>query len=267
LSFLVSYGVIASATIFFRRHLFVTLAKLIKNSVGGGLILISLSIASGVQAATITVAGTSDPWLAGMPDGSTASFGAVAPTHSPVQVSGLSLIPGQTLNFSASGGVSHNPLTSLNDPDGGSFFSHLSGSENGISDITAPLNSLLGVFLDNSQPDLTLAPGSLNFYSIGLNFSSLAPQVKQVFFIGDGLTGTNSGAVQNFIVPTNATRLFLGTMDIFEWNNNIGSFSVTVQAVPEPSTIFGLGVLGFGAFFKHNLAKSKKSNQQDKQTS
>ncbi|CCI18634.1 conserved hypothetical protein [Microcystis aeruginosa PCC 9807] len=200
-----------------------------------------------------------------MPDGSTASFGDVAPAHSPVQVLGLSLIPGQTLNFSVTGAVSNTPFLPppTATPDGGSFFSHLPGSENGISDITAPLNSLVGVFLDNSQPDLTPAPAALDFSSIGLNFSSLAPQVKQVFFIGDGLTGTNSGAVQNFIVPTGATRLFLGTMDIFEWNNNTGSFSVTVQAVPEPSTIFGLGILGLGAFFKHNLAKSKKSNKQD----
>lgn len=229
------------------------------------MILISLSVASGVQAATITVAGESNPWLAGMPNGSTASFTDAAPAQSPVQVSGLSLIPGQTLNFSVTGAVSNTPFLPppTATPDGGSFISHSPGSQNGISDITAPINSLVGVFLDNSQPDSTSAPAALNFSSIGLNFSSLAPQLKQVFFIGDGLTGTGTGAVQNFIVPTGATRLFLGPMDGFGWKGNTGSFSVTVQAVPEPSTIFGLGILGFGAFFKHNLAKSNKSNKQD----
>jgi hypothetical protein len=227
-------------------------------------ILISLSVASGVQAATITVAGESNPWLAGMPNGSTASFTDVAPDQSPVQVLGLSLIPGQTLNFSVTGAVSNTPFLPppTATPDGEVFISHSPGSQNGISDITAPINSLVGVFLDNSQPDSTPAPAALNFSSIGLNFSSLAPQVKQVFFIGDGLTGTGSGAVQNFIVPTGATRLFLGPLDFGTFNNS-GSFTVTVQAVPEPSTIFGLGVLGFGAFFKHNLAKSNKSNKQD----
>ena len=198
-----------------------------------------------------------------MPNGTTLD-GDTAPNQSPVQLSGLSLIPGQTLNFSVTGAVSNTPFLPppTATPDGTTQFLNY-GPNFGISKINAPLNSLLGVFLDNSQPDSTPAPASLDFSAIGLNFSSLAPQVKQVFFIGDGLTGTGSGAVQNFIVPAGATRLFLGPQDFGTFNNS-GSFTVTVQAVPEPSTIFGLGILGFGAFFKHNLAKSKKSNKQDK---
>src|ERR1700720_24062 len=42
------------------------------------------------------------------------------------------------------------------------------------------------------------------------------------------LPGTGSGSIQNFIIPTGATRLFLGTMDGYGWYNNIGSFGVTV---------------------------------------
>jgi hypothetical protein len=34
-------------------------------------------------------------------------------------------------------------------------------------------------------------------------------------------------------------------------------------SVPEPSTIFGLGASGFGAFFKRKLAKVKESNKTD----
>ncbi|MGV2390090.1 MAG UNVERIFIED_CONTAM: PEP-CTERM sorting domain-containing protein [Microcystis novacekii LVE1205-3] len=134
----------------------------------------------------------------------------------------------------------------------------------GISRINAPLNSLLGVFLDNSQPDLTPAPAPLDFSAIGLNFFVSSTSYGKFSYIGDGLTGTGSGAVQDFIVPTGATRLFLGQMDGLGWKGNTGSFTVTVQAVPEPSTVFGLGVLGLGAFFQYNLAKSKKSNKQDK---
>jgi hypothetical protein len=51
-----------------------------------------------------------------------------------------------------------------------------------------------------------------------------------VFFIGDGRTGSGTGAVQQFIVPAGATRLFLGTVDGFGWNTNSGAFSVQVNA-------------------------------------
>ncbi|MCZ8227016.1 MAG: PEP-CTERM sorting domain-containing protein [Microcystis sp. LE19-84.1B] len=227
------------------------------------MILISLSVASGVQAVTITVPGTSTPWLAGMPNGTTLA-GDIAPTNSPVQVSGLSLIPGQTLNFSVTGAVNNNPGSPppTATPDG--VTSLLTwGPHYGISQISnGRLNSLLGVFLDNSQPDSTPAPAALDFSSIGINFSSLAPQLKQVFFIGDGLTGTGSGAVQNFIVPSGATRLFLGPLDYGTYNN-AGSFTVTVEAVPEPSTIFGLGILGLGAFCQRKLSQGKKSKQDN----
>jgi hypothetical protein len=30
------------------------------------------------------------------------------------------------------------------------------------------------------------------------------------------------------VVPNNATRLFLGTMDGHEWSNNVGSFQATI---------------------------------------
>jgi hypothetical protein len=45
--------------------------------------------------------------------------------------------------------------------------------------------------------------------------------------MGDGLT---SGSLsQTITVPAGATRLFLGTMDIFGWANNIGEFQVTID--------------------------------------
>ena len=196
-------------------------------------------------AISISVPGTSDPWLAGMPNGSTASLGDTAPDQSPVLVLGLNLGSGVFLTFNVSGAVSNGPCCALVGPDGGGFISHTTGAENGIADATAPINALVGVFLDNNQPDLTPPPSSLDFGSIGLGFPSLSPGLKQVFFIGDGLTGTGSGATQEFFIPAGATRLFLGTMDGFEWSNNLGSFDVTV---PEPSALllfpFGLTVMG-----------------------
>ena len=57
---------------------------------------------------------------------------------------------------------------------------------------------LVGVFLDDTEP-ANPAPGSLDFSDggmIGHIFSSLAPQLRQVFFIGDGLTGSGTGSLQ-----------------------------------------------------------------------
>ena len=56
--------------------------------------------------------------------------------------------------------------------------------------------------------------------------SRSSPQLKQVFFIGDGKT--SSGALRRYLVSVKATRLYLGVMDGYEWNNNSGSFTVTV---------------------------------------
>lgn len=207
-----------------------------------------------VLSRAINVVGTSDPWLAGMPNGSTASINDSAPGQSPVLVTGLNLSSAGTVTFTVSGAVSNGPCCSANGPDGGTFLSHDTGAENGISNIVAPVNALLGVFLNANQPDTSAAPGRLDFSLLGTGFSSLAPELKQVFFIGDGLTGTGSGSVQQFTIPTGATRLFLGTMDGFEWNNNTGSFDITVNQlnlraaqVPEPNSLLLL-LLGLCCF-------------------
>jgi hypothetical protein len=62
-------------------------------------------------------------------------------------------------------------------------------------------------------------------------YSTISPQLKQPFFIGDGKAGT---VQQTVIAPAGATRLFLGSMDGSGWFNNTGSFSV--DATPEPGS-------------------------------
>lgn len=180
------------------------------------------------------VPGTSNPYLAGMPNGSTCCSGDTAPAQSPVLVTSFAVTPGSSLTFTVTGSVDNAAGTPTLTPDGGSVFS--TTSNNGISGATWPINSLVGVFLDASQPDSSAAPSALDFTST--NFTTLSPQLKQAFFIGDGRTGTGSGASQTFIVPAGATRLFLGTSDGFGWANNTGSFTVTVGAgvgVPTPT--------------------------------
>src|SRR5688572_21246497 len=195
-------------------------------TLGTTLLVFALSGSALAQVVVPSVPGSSNLYLAGMPNGSTCCGGDTAPAQSPVQVTGLTLTAGSTLTFTATGGVNNSGGTPTTGPDGGSL--QATPANNGISGATWPINALVGVFLDASQPSLSAAPASLDFTTT--NFTTLSPQLKQAFFIGDGLTGTGTGTAQTFIVPAGATRLFLGTTDGFQWSNNSGSFAVVVTA-------------------------------------
>jgi hypothetical protein len=215
----------------------------------------TIGLAANAGASTI-VPGTSDPWLAGMPNGSTASFLDSAPGQSPVQVL-ISFSAGDQLTFTSTGTTDHcdfggcglaGPDGDLVEPPAG----HATGAENGIADVVAPIDSLIGVFLGPAQPDSSAAPGALDFSTPGLrDFAVLTPALKQPFFIGDGRRNDFT-TLQNFVVPVGATRLYLGTMDGFGWLNNVGSLEVdvdvTATSVPEPATIMLIGAGVLGAF-------------------
>jgi hypothetical protein len=183
---------------------------------------------------TVVVPGTADVWLAGQPDGTMLASGGpdgdidVTPAESPVIIP---VVAGSTLTFSATGGTSYTGgFCTGQSPDGGCTI--LLGSEgpaNGISSLAPPMNALIGVFLDASvpggQPPATLDASGSN------DFTTLAPLLRQVFFIGDGLTGTGTGTVQRFTVPAGATRLALASSDEAGGNyNNSGQFNVTVTS-------------------------------------
>ena len=218
--------------------------------------VLALACAARANASTIVVVpGTSNPWLAGMPNGTTALIGDVAPDQSPAEVA---VTPGDVLWFYASGATDHCPgfgcgaAGAEGDAAEGPW-SHLGGPENGIGDIITPIDGLIGVFLGPGQPDLNPAPGYLDFSSgASRDFLTLSPLLQQPFFIGDGLRNDGVTA-QNFVVPFGATRLFLGPMDGYEWNNNSGSLAVTVSAVPEPATLTLVGLGLVGAFRRRRL--------------
>jgi hypothetical protein len=198
--------------------------------------------AAGQVTVAVAVPGYSDPWLAGMPDGSKASCWApegcdYAPDQSPQLAEGLCLYAGEFLNFQVTGGVLHYPGWPLTPPDGSSVTNHNWQNdlgENGISDIIAPYDSCIGVFLDDAQPDLTPEPDYLDFSTAASrDYLTLAPLLKQVFFIGDGLT--SGGEAQYVQIPAGATRLFIGTMDSTTWLNNVGQFDVLVSEPCAPT--------------------------------
>jgi hypothetical protein len=88
------------------------------------------------------------------------------------------------------------------------------------------MDALVGLFLSDEPPDHSKTPPPLDFRGRRHDFSTFSPKLKQVFFIGDGRA--TSGPLRRYLVPAKATRLYLGVMDAYEWNNNSGSFTVTV---------------------------------------
>lgn len=89
--------------------------------------------------------------------------------------------------LSATGLVSFRPDRTFYPPDGGPMTVHRAGAENGIAAFTAPQNAILGVFLADAQPSLTPAPAAFTHLP---DAPVIAPSLKQVFFIGDGMTST-----------------------------------------------------------------------------
>ncbi|MCP3888515.1 MAG: PEP-CTERM sorting domain-containing protein [Desulfobulbaceae bacterium] len=135
------------------------------------------------------------------------------------------------------------------------------GSFGGISGYKGTQGALAGVFLDDSIPN-GAAPASLDFSltGLGIEFTTLSPDLQQVFFIGDGVTSGN--IFQEFTAPTGATRVFFGVTDGFAfvgppgaYDDNDGLYRIRVgvnqipDPIPEPTTmlLFGTGIAGLAA--------------------
>jgi hypothetical protein len=210
---------------------------------------------AGATTTNLTVNAQDVIYAAGQPSALTGTGGQGPASFS---VSG-----GATLTFSVTGSVVLNATSghNSNDPDGigAAPSSSWNSGYGSISGITAPnAGYLVGVFVAASGPSGS-APVSLNFTSsgIGTSFASLSPQLDQVFFIGDGLTGDGTGTTQAFIAPSGTGALYLGISDACRYNggpscygDNYGNFSVTAtSSVPEPATwammLLGFGGLGF----------------------
>src|SRR5260370_3290687 len=232
--------------------------------------LLGLVVAGCLPASVVeTVFGYTNVFLAGQAPtaGCSTSSAGCAPTAAG-NLGEVDFIPvaGNVLNFGAgtgiTGGVSPCPTCgSTTSGDGLNFGSAPPAtsitSGNNISGIqfTGMEMFLIGVFLG---PGLPAAPvASAGDFAAGAYFASPAytPLVGQAFFIGDGLTGTGTGTVQTWIVPSGATRLFLGFADApsfigmaYMYADNTGSlpFNLQIGPAPEPGTVV-LMIVGLAA--------------------
>lgn len=216
------------------------------------------------QSVTTFISAHSNPWLAGEPEGTQASqpdpewkgqdvnkehpwefdiagpVGESAPDgepyDSPVQVN-MSIVPGSVITITSVSGAAGNDWTqganyTANGDDNGNFpvyddAASNGTAEHGIADSSMPLNSINAVFLNANLPDNQTPPATTNFSTQAeRDYTSFSPKVQQVFYVGNGQT--SEGIQQQIVVPQGATRLFLGTMDGWEWSNNIGGYNATI---------------------------------------
>lgn len=222
-------------------------------------ILAATGCSTGALAAPVTVDATGEIYSAGQ---ATAQYGGSLPTVVNLSSGTASLtfsgVQGSISCTSSAGCITMDNGGHYNDADGTGGASTLNGTgTTGLSGITAPgAGWLVGVLVASGGPSGS-APTALDFTTgSGTSFTSLSPQLDQVFFIGDGLTGDGAGTTQTFYVPTGAATLYLGIADACSYsgapscyNDNSGTYSLTVNqsadalSVPEPS---GWAVLGFG---------------------
>lgn len=228
-------------------------------------LLACLSVATVRSQTTVSVSGAANIFGAGFasPPAPAGHGAGVLPTEYslPGAVSSLtfSAVTG-TITFGSAGGY--------NGPDGGTGYSGLTAvsSVNNLSGINYSGRTafLLGVFIGSTEPSGS-APATLSYTTTSADAAAFTPALQQVFFIGDGIGA--SAVTQNFHVPTGATRLYLGFADAFDgsavtgqtgwYDDNAGTLSVTINAIPEPSTyalIVGCSLLGVAAWRRRQLA-------------
>jgi len=191
------------------------------------------------------VPATANPYLAGAASGTSMTYTLTngdpqsptdrAPEQAPVLVTPTDpscFKPGAILAFTVAGSITHNQSREQSSADGNTavIVSHQLGAVNGISDIKAPIDSLVGVFLGASDPRGSAAPSKLDFSTVASrDYLTIEPKLGQLFFIGKGKTAT--GTNRQVVVPLGATRLYFGTMDTYQWNNNIGGLRGAIMTV------------------------------------
>jgi Flp pilus assembly protein TadG len=196
----------------------------------------STVVANTNQSVDTTVDGVMNLWFAGQNSSATANYAgdvSTATQSSPRLVTGLNLMPGASLEFSATGQLSNVPWTYNNTPDGdGWICTNWTDNLGGMANCNLPINAVMGVFLTDADPRSSAAPDGLDFSTPeSRDYTTLAPAIAQPFFIGDGRT--SGGLQQKIVVPPGATRLYLGSMDPYGWWNNAGTANVNIRGTTQ----------------------------------
>jgi len=144
----------------------------------------------------------------------------------------------RTVRFSDVSGVcfwSSSLSTDYSPPDGRAIVAWPLDAESydGIAGVEAGVQGFLAaVFLGPLEPQ-DPSPSRLDFRSGGRNFRFLDPGLERTFFVGDGLGGGINMVPQTFIVPSGATRLYLGFHECPQWaglpghyQDNTGEFLI-----------------------------------------
>ncbi len=224
-------------------------------------ITVSTVATASVFSMEVTAPSMGNLWLAGMPDNTqstnlqtnatrydnsgTSSNKKQRPQE--VSLASLGLEPGDLVSFEGLSGQANNGSGASDvGPDGNLTWNVALGnsapsavpnnSMNGIANVRAPISACMAVFLGDAAPNTTPAPACLDFATVAQrDYSTLSPQLKQPFHVGDGKTSW--GEVQYIRIPAGATRIFLGMMDAWQWNDNQGSFKLNFYRSTTVSTV------------------------------
>jgi hypothetical protein len=191
------------------------------------------------------VYGVAQITLAGAAPGTTISgYSDTAPLNSPIPVN-VPLVAGQGVQIQATGAVGISGSAPGIPPDGSSSLGNTTTAVpngGGISAIKGPQGALVGVFTGNNV-NSNNRPPDVDFSGAAQNVAILRPMLQQPFFVG---SGTGPDGIKTYVVPSGATRLFLGVLG-FVVSSNSGEFAVTVSIVPipqiatNPLRVYGVG--------------------------
>ena len=205
----------------------------------------SIAYIAGGQTGSVSFQSTASLYLSGMPAGSTtAGYGDSTSNAGAYQVVSVPVTPGTYITFTNlsgttsivpgyvtpvgpagnSGDMLHHGENYDHNPDPG-----YTNPENGIADATMPADAMCGVFLTNNPPTSSTAPAAVDWTPASqydkATYTNIVTQ--QPFLIGSGTT--SGGTVKQFLVPPNATQLFLSIWDGVCYNNNSGTMSGTIS--------------------------------------